>query len=75
MVELFYNTDRKQDAITEIEKVIKLRPTNSAYMLTLADLYEEMHDFDNAKKYYFRVLEYEPSNENAKKKLKELFVE
>jgi len=75
MVELLYNTDRKHDAIIEIEKVIKLRPTNSAYMLTLADLYQEVNDFDNAKKYYFRVLEYEPSNEQAKKKLKELVVE
>lgn len=75
MVELMYNTDRKHDAIVEIEKVIKLRPTNSAYMLTLADLYQEVHDLDNAKKYYFRVLEHEPSNEKAKKKLKELVVE
>jgi len=75
MVELLYNTDRKHDAIVEMEKVIKLRPTNSAYMLTLADLYQEIHDFDNAKKYYFRVLEYEPSNEKAKKQLKELVVE
>lgn len=70
MVELMYNTDRKHDAIMEMEKVIKLRPTNSAYMLTLADLYTEINDMDNAKKYYFRVLEYEPSNEKAKKKLK-----
>lgn len=72
MVELMYNTDRKHDAIMEMEKVIKLRPTNSAYMLTLADLYTEVNDVDNAKKYYFRMLEYEPSNEKAKKKLKEL---
>ncbi len=75
MVELLYNTDRKHDAIMEMEKVIKLRPTNSAYMLTLADLYTEEWDIDNAKKYYFRVLEYEPSNEKAKKRLKELAVE
>ena len=75
MVELMYNTDRKHDCILEMEKVIKLRPTNSAYMLTLADLYEEINDMDNAKKYYSRVLEYEPSNEKAKKKLKELGTE
>jgi len=75
MVELMYNTDRKHDAIVEMEKVIKLRPTNSTYILTLADLYQEIGDSDNAKKYYFRVLEYEPSNEKAKKKLKELVVE
>lgn len=75
MVELMYNTDRKNDAIIEMEKVIKLRPTNAAYLLTLADLYQEINDLDNAKKYYFRVLEYEPSNEKAKKKLKEITME
>ncbi|MEI7919626.1 MAG: hypothetical protein WCH65_05530 [bacterium] len=75
MVELLYNTERKHDAIIEMEKVIKLRPTNSAYILTLADLYREEGDLDSAKKYYFRVLEYEPSNEKAKKQLKELVVE
>jgi tetratricopeptide (TPR) repeat protein len=75
MVELMYNTDRKNDAIIEMEKVIKLRPTNAAYLLTLADLYQEINDLDNAKKYYFRVLEYEPSNEKAKKKLREITME
>jgi len=75
MVELLYNTDRKKDAIEEMEKVIKLRPTNSVYMLTLADLYEELWDLDNSKKYYFRVLEFEPSNEKAKKKLKQFSIE
>lgn len=75
MVELLYNTERKHESIVELEKVVKLRPTNSAYMLTLADLYKEVGDFDNAKKYYFRVLEYEPSNEKAKKTLKDLVIE
>jgi len=75
MVELLYNTERKHDAIVEMEKVVKLRPSNAAYMLTLADLYKEEGDLDMAKKYYFRVLEYEPSNEKAKKELKELVVE
>jgi hypothetical protein len=44
-------------------------------MLTLADLYSEIDDLENAQKYYFRVLEHEPSNEKAKKKLKELIKE
>lgn len=72
MVEVFYNTDRKKEAVDMMEKVVKLRPTNATYMLTLADLYTELSDVDNAKRYYFRVLEYEPGNEKAKNKLKEL---
>jgi predicted Zn-dependent protease len=75
MVELYYNTDRKHDAIHQLEQIVKLRPTNPSYMLTLADLYMEVEDPDNAQKYYFRVLEHEPSNEKAKKKLKELVKE
>jgi Flp pilus assembly protein TadD len=72
MVEVFYNTERKKEAVDVMEKVVKLRPTTSSYILTLADLYSEIGDMDNAKRYYFRVLEYEPSNEKAKQKLKEL---
>lgn len=72
MVELYYNTDRKREAIAVMEKIIKLRPTVPSYLLTLADLYDEVWDTDNAKKNYFRVLEYEPNNDKAKKKLKNL---
>ena len=75
MVELYYNTDRKPEAIQKLEQVVRLRPTNPGYMLTLADLYLEVDDLDNAKKYYFRVLEHEPSNEKAKKRLKALVKE
>jgi tetratricopeptide (TPR) repeat protein len=72
LVEIFYNTHRKEDAINRMEKIIRLRPTNTNYMLTIAELYEEVKDFQNAKKYYFNVLEYEPTNDKAKKKIKEL---
>lgn len=72
LVELLYNTDRKKEAVDVMEKIVKLRPTVSSYLLTLADLYNEIGEVDNAKKNYFRVLEYEPSNEKAKRKLKSL---
>jgi len=72
MVEVLYNTDRKREAVEMMEKIVKLRPTTPSYLLTLADLYLELQDYWSAKKYYFRVLEYEPSNEKAKQKLKEL---
>jgi cytochrome c-type biogenesis protein CcmH/NrfG len=72
MVEILYNTERKKEAVDIMEKVVKLRPTNTVYLLTLADLFFEIQDFDMAKKNYFRVLEYEPTNEKAKSKLKSL---
>jgi tetratricopeptide (TPR) repeat protein len=72
MVEILYNTDRKKYAVDVMEKVVKLRPTNTVYLLTLADLCLEIQNFDLAKKNYFRVLEYEPTNDKAKAKLKSL---
>lgn len=71
LVEIYYNTDRLMEAISCMEKVIKLRPTNTNYLFTLAGLYEEIGDTVNAKKNYFTILEFEPSNEKAKKKLRQ----
>ena len=70
MVEIYYNTDRNAEALAYMEKVIKLRPTNPKYLLTIAELYEQVGDLDNAKKYYFNVLEYEQNNEKAKAKIR-----
>ena len=72
LVEIYYNTDRIMEAISCMEKVIKLRPTNTNYLFTLAKLYEEIWDIANAKKNYYTILEFEPSNEKAKKKLRQL---
>ena len=71
MVEIFYNTDRSWEALANMEKIVKLRPTNPKYLLATAELYEQVGDLDNAKKYYFNVLEYEQNNEKAKAKIRE----
>lgn len=71
MVEIFYNTDRSSEALAYMEKIVKLRPTNPKYLLATAELYEQIGDLDNAKKYYFNVLEYEQNNEKAKAKIRE----
>lgn len=72
MVEIYYNTNRNAEALAYMEKIIKLRPTNPKYLLATAELYEHMWDLDNAKKYYFNVLEYEQGNEKAKSKIRQL---
>ena len=71
LVEIYYNTGRMMEAISCMEKVIKLRPTNTNYLFTLAMLYEEIWDIANAKKNYYTILEFEPSNDKAKKKLRQ----
>ncbi|MBF0932071.1 MAG: tetratricopeptide repeat protein [candidate division SR1 bacterium] len=71
MVEIFYNTNRSGEALAYMEKIVKLRPTNPKYLLATAELYEQVGDLDNAKKYYFNVLEYEQNNEKAKAKIRE----
>ncbi len=73
LVELLYNTDRRMDAITVLEnELIRLRPSNLDYLITLAELYEEMWEIQNAKKYYFRILEQDQSNEKIKRKLQKI---
>lgn len=73
LVELLYNTDRRLDAITVLEKeLMRLRPGNMDYLITLAELYEEMWEIQNAKKYYFRILEQDSSNEKIKRKLQKI---
>lgn len=73
LVELLYNTERKPDAVFVLEQnLIKLRPNNLDYIITLAELFEELWEIQNAKKYYFRILEQDPSNEKIKRKLQKL---
>jgi len=72
MVEIYYNTERKDVAVETLEKVVKLRPANVPYLNALADLYLELGDQESAQRYYFRVLEHEPSNARAKVKLQKI---
>jgi tetratricopeptide (TPR) repeat protein len=64
--------DDIEKAIESIGKAIKLRPTNTNYLIALATLYEEILDIETAKKYYFKVIEIDPINNIAKKRLKNL---
>ncbi len=72
MVEIKYNTQKKEEAANLMEKVIKLRPSHVWYLLALAKLYEEITDYTNAKKYYFKILEFEPMHDLAKQKVQSL---
>jgi tetratricopeptide (TPR) repeat protein len=69
LAEIFYNQENLGKAIQVMETCVKLRPGNINYLLAVADLYEQFGDIKSAKRYYFKVLEYEPTNDLAKEKL------
>jgi len=58
-----------KEAIALMKKAIWLRPNNVSYLLAIAWLYEEHWDIDNSKKFYFDILELEPTNTKARRKL------
>lgn len=70
LVEIRYETWDIQKAIQTMEKLLKLRPTNTDYLLTMATLFEEDKKPTLATKYYSKVLEIDPSNNHAKKWMK-----
>jgi tetratricopeptide (TPR) repeat protein len=72
MTDIMYNMDEIEQSIEYMKKAIKLRPTNTNYLTALATLYEEILDIETAKKYYFKVIEIDPINNIAKKRLKNL---
>jgi tetratricopeptide (TPR) repeat protein len=72
LVDIKYNTDKLEDAIYLMDKILKLRPTNIEYLIATAMLYEKKGDADRARRYYATILEYSPENSIAKAKIKEL---
>mgnify|MGYP002348049993 CR=1 FL=1 len=72
MAEIFYSKEQINEAIENMEQALRLRPSNINYLLWIASLYEEICNYDEAKKYYFKVLELDPINTLAKEKLNSL---
>ncbi len=50
-----------------MEKILKLRPSNTDYLITMATLYEEDKKPTLAMRYFTKVLELDPGNAAAKK--------
>ncbi len=72
MAEIMYSLENIKDAIWYMENAIKLRPQNVDYLLATASLFEDIWDNENAKKYYFKVLEVDQTNEMAKDKINQI---
>lgn len=72
LTEIYYNTWRLDDAIRSMEDVVKWRPSHVWYREALAKLYEEANEIELAQECYQSLIEIDPNNVRAKKKVLEL---
>ncbi len=72
LVEIYYNTGRLDEAIQSMEEVIRRRPWHTGYREALAKLYEEADDYDLVQECCQAIIEIDPNNIKAKKKVLEL---
>lgn len=72
MAEILYSKESITEAIQNMEQALRLRPSNINYLLWIASLYEELWNEEEAKKYYFKVVEIDQTNTLAKEKLNSL---
>lgn len=65
MVNLYIDTDRKEEAVTALNDAIALDPNNVALVYTAGTIYENMEDFENAEKQYLKALELDGTDVNT----------
>jgi len=63
---LYLELGQIDNAILEIENLIKDQPNNAAYYGLLAELYEEKGETEKSLALYKKVLEIDPTNENIR---------
>lgn len=56
------NIKRGQEAIQAYDNVLNVDPNNTNALGSIAQIYYNMHDFDNAKKYQEKLKDLEPNN-------------
>lgn len=56
MINLYIDSDRKEEAVTALNDVIALDPNNSILIYTAGTVYENMDDFDKAESMYTKAL-------------------
>ncbi|MEO9533208.1 MAG: tetratricopeptide repeat protein [Crocinitomicaceae bacterium] len=65
MVNIYIDTDRKEQAVEALNEAIALDPNNVALVFTAGTIYENMEDFENAEKQYLKALEMDPKDVNS----------
>lgn len=68
----YQHLGRSQDAVRTLEEAIRLDPTWSAAYQSLGACYEDQLDLEQAKKYYRRAVEVDPTNQPARRNLERL---
>lgn len=61
-VETPENQEKAQKALEALNKAYEINPTNKAVILSLGNMYDMMREFEEAEKYFLRILEMEPTN-------------
>ena len=56
------NKEIERNALEALNKAYEIDPTNKGIIHSLGDMYDKMHNFDEAEKLYLRILEMEPTN-------------
>lgn len=59
---IFLDLKKNKSALAELEKLVKINPGESRYYGFIADYYFYLKDYDNALKYYYKVLDIDPDN-------------
>ena len=62
------------EALVSFKNALKLKPKNLGTLNHIAECYERIKSFEDAKKYYNKVIEIEPNNKIALKGLSRIFL-
>lgn len=58
------NLEIANKALAALTKAYEFEPTNKEIIYSLGDMYDKMRNFEEAEKYYLKILELEPTNMN-----------
>lgn len=56
------NMEKANKALEALNKAYELYPENKQIIYSLGDMYDKMSNFEEAEKYYLRIIEFEPGN-------------
>lgn len=56
------NLEKSAKALEALQKAYEIDATNKDIIYSLGDMYDKLRDFEEAEKYYLRILELEPQN-------------
>ena len=66
--------EKLDEALVSFKNALKLKPNNLGTLNHIAECYEKIKSFEDAKKYYNKVIEIEPNNKIALKGLSRIFL-